>query len=236
MKRLWILAAAAAAALSVVTAADAADECRGLPVCVSVPGPWVAIPAVLGRAPVHYQLQCPRGYYAAGVDTRLAERSIDVAFFGRVGSPVIGGITTGREVLFIGAYTGRAPRSTSFRPFLGCAPLRGGGGRGTTGRTAPAQGVPARPSTKRRVRSFRVHSGTTTLRHACARNERLVSASHAVAFWTQTPPAQEVIEAVQTAQTIRASRILVRVTARSLPPRLRAEVQVHAVCARVAQR
>jgi hypothetical protein len=236
LKRLWVLAAVAASALSVVAGADAADECRGLAVCVSVPGPWVALPAAGGRAPVHYQLQCPRGYYAAGVDTRLAERSIDVVFFGRTGSPVAGGITTGREIVFVGAYTGAAPRSTSFRPFLGCAPLRGGGGRGTTGRTAPAQGLPPRASTKRRVRSFRVHSGTTTLHHSCARKERLVSASHAVAFWTNTPPPQEVLESVQTVQTIRASRIEVRVTARSLPLRLRAEVQVHAVCARVAQR
>jgi hypothetical protein len=86
------------------------------------------------------------------------------------------------------------------------------------------------------VRSFRVRAGATTLSHRCARNERLVTASHAVAFWTQTPPAEDVIDAVQTEQTIRASRIEVRVTARGLPSGLRAEVQVHAVCARVAQR
>jgi hypothetical protein len=236
MKLLCVLVLLAAAVGVAVPAATAADECRGLAVCVSVPGPWVALPAAGGRAPVHYQLQCPRGYYAAGVDTRLAERSIDIAFFGHVGSPVVGGITTGREVVFVGTYTGAAPRSTSFRPFLGCAPLRGGGGRGTTGRAAPAQGEPPRPSTKRRVRDFRVRSGTVTLRHGCTRRERLVSASHAVAFWTTTPPARDVLESVQTAQTIRESRVDVRVTARSLPTGLRTEVQVHAVCAPVAQR
>jgi hypothetical protein len=237
VKRALVILVAFLAALGTASTAAAADECRGLDVCVSVPGPWVAISAAAGRAPVHYQLTCPRGYVAAGVDTRLGERSIDIAFFGRVGSPVAGGITTGREVVFVGTYTGASPRSTSFRPFLGCVPLRGGGGRSTTGRAAPAQGAPPRPSTKRRVRDFRVRGGRpVTLRHGCARNERLVSASHAVAFWTETPPPQDVLDSVRTVQSVRAARVEVHATARRLPSNVRTEVQVHAVCAPVAQR
>ena len=48
VRALGLLAAAAAAlAVLVAPSAQAADECRGLPVCIPVAGPWVVIPATL---------------------------------------------------------------------------------------------------------------------------------------------------------------------------------------------
>ncbi len=232
MRALALALVLAAAALAAVPAASAANECRGLEVCVSIRGPWVAIPAERGRAPAAYVLACPKGYFAGGVDARLAEPAIDVAFLGRPGSPVAGGTTTAREVVFLGWYTGVATRATSYRPFLGCAPSTGGGGRSSTGRAQQEPGYPAAPSTKRRVRNVRLKLGAAvTLAHGCARSERLVSAEHAVAFWTKTPPGQALLRSVRTTGTLRDARLEVGADARSLPPGVRVEVQLQAVCA-----
>ena len=56
--------------------AHATDECRGLQICVRVHGPWVVVPSRLGsaRAPVQFQLTCPRGFVVAGLDAQLSDR------------------------------------------------------------------------------------------------------------------------------------------------------------------
>ncbi len=128
-------AVALAAFLGATGAAWGADECRGLQVCLPVPGPWVAIPAPSGGGvpSVTWQMRCPlRGYIVAGIDARVSDRSIDVSIRGENGAPVSPGVTTGREVLFTAVYTGGGRRATSFRPFIGCVPTSGGGGRGQT--------------------------------------------------------------------------------------------------------
>ena len=121
-----VLAALVASAPS----AQAADECRGLMVCIPVAGPWVVIPAPsqAARYPeASWRLRCPRGSIVGGVDARLSRRTIDVTFTGLPGSPVNPGITTTNEVVFRGIYTGKARRPTTFRPFIGCIPTTGGG-------------------------------------------------------------------------------------------------------------
>jgi hypothetical protein len=231
MRRALILAGLLAASLGWTDDASAqapTRECDGLDVCIRVPGPWVAVPAApVGNArTVLYQLSCPRNSIAGGLDAVLGDRSLDVVFLGRLGSPVNPGITTRRDVVFVATHAGNRP--TTFRPLLGCIPTSGGGGRRTTG-AAPRAEPPVR-----RVRSFRLRAGAAqTFTHRCRADERVVASSHAIAFRTQTAPAAEQLAGVVATLRTDRSRIVVRAQRSSaVPARTRVDVQVHALCAK----
>ena len=68
-KRILLCAATLLCAVAATAApAGAADECRGLQVCISVPGPWVVVPEQSGfdRTPALYLLACPGGRGVVG--------------------------------------------------------------------------------------------------------------------------------------------------------------------------
>jgi hypothetical protein len=218
-------------ALSLAWAADAraTDECNGLDVCISVPGPWVAVPAApANRAQiVYYELSCPRRTVVGGLDAILGDRSLDVGFLGRLGSPVNPGITTTRRALFLA--TSALPRATYFRPYLGCIPVTGGGGRGTTSVAAPAPQPPVR-----RVRALRVRPGVTArLALGCRFGERLVGSSHAVTLRMASAPSNAILSGVSVVRSERRGRVEVRASrTEAVPASVRVDVQVHALCAR----
>ena len=230
MKRLLVLAAALAAVAATAAPAGATSECRGLQVCVKVRGPWVVVPSELGtsRAGVQFQLSCPRGFIAGGLDAELSDRAIDLAFFGLLGSPVGPGTTTTRSVVFRGVYTGSPPRTPTFRPHLGCIPVAGGG-------TGPVpyrklQALPPGQPTIRRVRTVRLHAGSTRATAACAAGERLLSGWHAIGFYTAAPPSAAVVQSVRAMRSSSGNRVKVRVNAGAAVNGVRAIVQVGAVC------
>lgn len=236
--RVALVAAAATVALVATThvafAARAADECAGLPVCLPVAGPWVVVRA---GAPdgSDWELRCPRpGYVVAGTDVRLAEPEIDVFLRGETGSPVAPGVTTSRAVLFTGVYVGERRAPTSFRPFVGCVPTSGGGGRALTGVAALR---PTRPVT-RRVSERRVPAGgPARVVVACRGGEKLVAASHAVAFRTPAPPSRREIAAVRATRTVDGGRGTVSVSVTSaVPAGAGAVAQVVAYCRKEARR
>jgi hypothetical protein len=220
---------ALAVALAVSTSAAGANECDGLQVCVPVAGPWVAVPVSSAdiRPRVEYQVTCPRGHVAGGLDARLSERAIDVSFLGALGSPVNPGITTSRSVVFVASYVGRSGLAPTFRPFVGCMPAAGSGSRVPTSVGAVRPGRP----TVRRVQNVRVHPGTTTVVQRCASRERLVGAAHAVGFFTRTPPGPDLVRSVRAAQAVRGGRVVVRVSGDAELAGVRAVLQVQAVCA-----
>lgn len=228
MKKLLLLAALCALTAGSAPA-QAADECDGLMVCVPVAGPWVVVPVGTGvpRPRVEYQMTCPRGYIVGGVDARLSDRGIDVQFLGTLGSPVNPGITTSRAVVFVASYVGATARAPSFRPFIGCMPSSGGG------RIPTAVGVvkPGDP-TIRRVRTVRVRPGMRTVTSACLAREVLVDASHAFAFRTAQPPTASAIGTVSGSRSVRGNRVLASVRGDAELGRIRAVVQLHAVCSR----
>lgn len=230
---LTIVATIAAAGPGVGTG-HAADECKGLQVCLPVPGPWVAIPAPAAGATsvAVWQLRCPlRGYVVAGIDARVSDRSIDVSFRGENGAPVSPGVTTGREVLFTAVYTGAARRPTSFQPFVGCIPTRGGGGRELTSRAAF---VPGRPI-DRRVAERRLVSGDTVrVVQRCPAGARLLGTQHAYAFRVDAEPGRTLLGAVRVRTTTSGRTAVARASlAPSVPSALRVELQLHALCTRV---
>ena len=232
MKRLLVtaLGMAAVAALA-APSGRSADECRGIEVCIPIAGPWVAVPAASGRArsATEYQLRCPGNAIVGGVDARVSDRAVELAFLGALGSPVRPGVTTGRAVVFVARYVGRARRATTFRPFIGCIPTSGGG-RGTTAVRALRPGTPA----ARRVRTARLRPGRDErVVHGCARGERLVGSSHAVAFRTPRQPAAAWLAGVRSSRTVAGGRVVVRARRlAAVPARTRVELQVHAICAR----
>lgn len=231
VRALWI-AAIALTALVAAVPAGAANECDGLQICVSIPGPWVVVPASTSssRTPVEYQLTCPRGHVVGGLDARLSVRAIDVQFLAKLGSPVNPGISTDRSAVFRATYVGTADRAPTFKPFIGCLPASGGGTRVPTSVTAFRPGQPV----TRRVKTVRVRPGTTTVAQRCARGERLVGGSHAFAFDTRNPPSASLVSSVSGSEAIGSSGVVVRVRGDAELSGVRALVQVQALCTRAS--
>lgn len=232
MRRAVVSVVVACTALAAfASAATATNECEGLQVCVPVAGPWVVVPAgaTAPRPRVEFQLSCPEGHVVGGLDVELSHRGIDVSFGGLVGSPVAPGVTTERSAIFTATYTGSVSDATSFRPHVGCVPTAGGGGRIPVAHTA----FPPGPPSTRRVTAVRVPTGVGAVRarRACAANERLVSAWHALAFRTQEPPPTRLVEAVRVTRIVRAEAVTVTVRGSTALRGARAIVQVGAVCA-----
>ena len=226
MRRGLIVAALAAVACAVLPGAAAAtNECRGLQVCVPVAGPWVVVPTAqtLPRPHVEFQLACPKGYIVAGLDAELSDRRIDLAFLGTMGAPVNPGVSTSANVVFVGTYVGQGARAASFRPHIGCMPASGGGSRTPTALVFP----PGKPLV-RRVRNAVLRPGTRTITRACSSGERLVGATHAIAFSTQ--PDARLVSLVRAKLSYAGDRAVVRATRRYGNPAT-AFVQVAALCA-----
>lgn len=226
MKRLIVLGAVAAGFAVAPSPALATDECRGLQQCVPVHGPWVVVPTAntFPRARVEWQLTCPRGYVAAGLDAELSHRAIDVGFLGRVGAPVTPGVATRRSIVFYASYVGATARAPSFRPHVGCMP-GGGGGR------IPTAFKPGEPTT-RRVAQNEVAPGRGTAAKSCLPNETLVDAKHAFGFFMRNAPSASLVASVAGRQRVTGRRVAVAVTADVEVASVQAVVQVHAVCSR----
>ncbi len=222
------VALVAAIAAFAAPAAEAADECKGLRVCLPLAGPWVVVPS----GGVEYELACPLpGYIVAGTDARVAARDIDVSFRGESGSPVGPGVTTGRSVVFDATRTRSGSRPSSFRPFIGCIPTQGGGGRALTSVSAATPGVkPSQPVRSVAV-SRRVRSSSFSVRVVCPAGSRLVGSSHAVAFRQELSPSGAMLTSVRVTRVVVAGTLVARVTATSAAGP-KAEVQVRASCAR----
>jgi hypothetical protein len=223
-----LIAAAAVAAMLALPASarQAADECRGLMVCIPVAGPWVAIPSPpAAGVPVSasWQLKCPEGV-VAGLDARLTDPAIDMSFSGMLGSPVNPGITTTTSVVFTGTYTGTAVKPTSFRPFIGCIPAAGGG-------RTPTAFKPGTPTVVRSKTAHMAPGRVTSVVLACAGGERLLSASSAVAFRQTAEPTAAQLGVVRTKHVVRDGRILATATRAGLPAQVRTDVQALALCA-----
>jgi hypothetical protein len=229
--KILALAGLAFAVVAVASPAGrAADECRGLQVCIPVAGPWVVIPAANRVSTAVWQLTCPEGV-VAGLDARVSDRAVAVKFPGLLGSPVNPGITTTNSVVFTASYAGSGAKATTFRPFIGCIPAAGGR-RTPTSAWAARELKPGEPITTR-VKTLPVKAGNlarATL--GCLRGERLLRAVHAVGLYTDVMPAPPDLFTVQVVQTVVDQQILVSATRRGLPPDVRVEVQVHAECAR----
>ncbi len=216
--------------------ARAADECRGLQVCIPVAGPWVVIPATAspgtGSPARSWYMKCPKGSVVGGVDARLTSRAIDMSFAGRLGSPVNPGVTTTNEVVFTGTYAGHKSRPAAFRPFVGCVPTAGGG-RVPTVAATPAAFKPSSP-TQLRVRTVSFTGRVERVTNRCPAGERLVSFTHAVAFNSPKEPTARQLAGVRSSLVRRGNLLLASAKLGGAAASLRAKLQILAVCTRGA--
>jgi hypothetical protein len=226
VRRAAVLAVLVGAVLAAgPTRAGATNECRGLQVCVRVTGPWVVVPA--SHARVEFQLACPRRYLVGGLDAELSDPAVDISFLGKLGAPVAPGVTTSRTAVFVARFVGSTRRAVTFRPHLGCVPANGGGG-GIPTAVVVRPGQPA----VRRVRTLRVVPGRSrSIAAGCASAERLVAGSHAVGFYTARPPAARLVAAVIATYRLGRGHVAVAATGSLALGRVRAIVQVSAICA-----
>jgi hypothetical protein len=217
--------------LALPVSAGATNECKGLDVCITVPGPWVAVPtATAGSAStVQYEVTCPKRSVAGGLDAILGDPTLEVRWLGLLGSPINPGISTKRSVVFQ-ALSARA-RPTAFRPVVGCIPTSGGGGRSTTAYTA------AKPKPlQRRFHTVSVRGdhpvGVIT---ACAGGERLAGATYAVGFRTHLQPSQSVLSGVTVDLRRQGGRSVATVQRTfAVPQAMHVVLQVQLLCARGA--
>jgi hypothetical protein len=227
-KTLLVLCLAALSLGAVAAPARAADECRGLRVCLPITGPWV----VVSTKGADWELSCPlRRYVIGGTDARVAARDVDVSLRGETGSPVGPGVTTLSSLVFHGVRVGVGAGTSSFRPFLGCIPSSGGGGRALTGVTGPGFGLkPSRPVFSVVVIAPVVRR-SQTVRAACPAPARLVGATRAVGFDQAPPPTSAQRGAVSITGSVVAGAAIARVTS-TAEAGPRALVQVRALCTR----
>jgi hypothetical protein len=230
VRRALLLLALGLLPLAFAGEAQATNECRGLDVCISVPGPWVVVPGApaTGLTTVEFQVTCPKGSIAGGLDAILGDPTLDVHFLGTLGSPVNPGITTSRSVVFVATYARGRP--TTFRPVLGCIPTSGGGGRLTTAYTPVV--VKPRP-VLRRVRSLPLTGAGRQVTARCGSGERLVGWSSAVGLRTRARPGATLLSGVQVSTRRDGNALAVRATRSAAMPRgVKVVVQVHLLCAR----
>lgn len=223
-----VVLSAAAVLAAAAAPAGATNECRGLQVCARVAGPWVVVPAgtTVPRPHVEYQLSCPRGWIVGGLDAELTDPAVDVNFQALIGAPVNPGVSTDRAAVFVATSTRTPPRTSTFRPHIGCIPTSGGGQRIPTVAHVSPPGHP----TLRRVWTVRLHPGAQRVVRSCPAGETLVSATHAIGFSTRKPPAAALVASVHDSQSVRAGRVTVSVTAGAGVGKIKAVVQVDAVC------
>jgi hypothetical protein len=81
-----------------------------------------------------------------------------------------------------------------------------------------------------RVRTIRLRAGLVRASVECARSEHLISAWHAVAFYTQAAPSQALVQGVSATRSIQGRRVRATVRSTSAVQGVRAVVQVGAVC------
>jgi hypothetical protein len=144
-----------------------------------------------------------------------------------------------RAVLFVGIYSGERRAPTTFRPFIGCIPTSGGGGRALTSANGASSGKalrPTRPVTYRTALRRVPSGGRAVVVARCRARETAVDASHAVAFRTPTPPTRALIDSVTASHRVEAGRAVATATATTrLPGGVRAIVQVIAHCRKDAR-
>ncbi|HUK43884.1 MAG TPA: hypothetical protein VLV28_01185 [Gaiellaceae bacterium] len=204
--------------------AGAANECNGVPRCIPVEGPWVAVPAS-GEA--DYVLSCPQGKgIVAGTDGRASSTDIRATFDGILGSPVASGRTTNSAVLFRAVSAHH--RAGLFKPFIGCIPTETAV-RNTIATELSPLGAPL----DFRTMTVKISPGlqrTVTL--SCPAGESLVDSWNATAFGT-AKPAPQLASAIQVQTKIVNGRARLAITAsEALPAGIQAQVQIGVRCAR----
>jgi hypothetical protein len=219
---LVVLALAAAAALA--GPAGAANECAGIPRCIPVTGPWVAVPA---HGEVTFALECPQGRgIVGGTDAQASSLDVRATFDGILGSPVAFGRTTLSSAYFRAVSATHKPGA--FKPFIGCIPAQN-----QITNTLSSKITPVGPPLDLKMKLVRVNPGfQQSVSVSCPADESLVDSWNATAFTGAAPPTPGLASAIRVQTAIAGHRATLSITvSEALPPASGAEVQVGVRCA-----
>jgi len=220
---LVVLALAAAAALA--GPAGAANECAGIPRCIPVTGPWVAVPA---HGEVTFALECPQGRgIVGGTDAQASSLDVRATFDGIISSPVSFGRTTLSSAFFRAVSATHKPGA--FKPYIGCIPAQN-----QITNTISSKITPVGPPLDLKAKLVPVNAGfQRRVSVACPAGEALVDSWSATAFTGAAPPAAGLAAAIRVQTTIAGHHATLAISvSEALPPTAGAEVQVGVRCAR----
>jgi hypothetical protein len=225
LRTLALAALLAALALAAVPGgAGAADECNGIPRCIPVEGPWVAVPA---NGEAKFLLQCPQGRgIIAGTDALASSQDVRATFDAILGSPVSFGRSTSSTVLFRAVSAHH--RAGLFKPFAGCIPAATSV-RSTIATRAMPPGAPL----DLRAATMKLTPGLQRkVTVGCPNGETLVDSWNSTAFVGVNAPSPAVASAVQVHSKIVKGRVELQVfTSEALPRGAQAELQIGVRCA-----
>jgi hypothetical protein len=224
-RRLALLVVVAALTGAAVPAGgNAANECSGIPRCISVAGPWVAVPAT---GEVMFLLDCPQQQgVVGGTDAVATSSDIRASFDGILGSPVAFGRTTTRYAMF--RAVSASHKGGAFRPYLGCIPTAS-----PPPSTTAAKIKPVGPPLDLKSTSIPVIAGTVKrASFGCGTNERLVDSWNVTTFATTDPPPAAYNAMIRVKRVVHGDQASITVmTASTLPGGAQAQVQLGVRCA-----
>ena len=204
-----------------------ANPCKGVKNCVTVGGPWVAVPPS-GEA--NYLMECPkRSGVIGGIDALATSADVRVVWEGNVGSPVRPG-TTPTFLAFFHAYSARG-HDGLFQPYIGCIPSPKVNPRSTVSARITR---PAPAGLDHWETLVDVKAGTTQkVVRGCGKGERLLDAWHAVAFGATDAPSPTLASKVHVTLTTSRGAVVASIqTDAGMPAIAQPEVQIGAVCAK----
>jgi hypothetical protein len=215
---------AALAVLAVPGVGGAAGECNGIPRCIPVEGPWVAVPP---NGEAKFMLQCPQGRgIVAGTDALADTQDVRATFDAILGSPVSFGRSTSTAVLFRAVSAHH--RAGLFKPFVGCIPAPT-----SVRNTIATKAMPLGAPLDLRAVTLKLTPGLQrTLTVACPNGESLVDSWNATAFTGANQPSPALASAVRVNSRIVKGRAQLQIFAsEALPRSAQAELQIGVRCA-----
>jgi hypothetical protein len=226
-------AAGAGAAFAARTASvPRPNPCKGVRNCITVNGPWVAVPA---SGAATFLLECPkRNGYVAGIDTLASSSDVRASWNARLPAPPspiskAATVITGPFILFT-AYSAGGKQGL-LQPWIGCVPVPPQNPRSTTSARVAAVAKPGAPVNLWQT-TIPVHTGHQTASRGCGKGERLLGGWQATAFKGDNP-APALASKVHVTLAIGDGRVAVSVrTDAGIPLAAFPEVQVGATCAK----
>jgi hypothetical protein len=210
--------------MAVPGGAGAANECNGIPRCIPVEGPWVAVPPS-GEA--KFMMQCPQGRgIVAGTDALGNTQDVRATFDAILGSPVSFGRSTSATVLFRAVSAHH--HAGLFKPFIGCIPAPS-----SVRNTIASQAMPLGAPLDLRAVTLKLTPGLQrTVTVACPNGEALVDSWNATAFTGANPPSPALASAVRvTSRIVKGHAELQIFASEALPRGAQAELQIGVRCA-----
>jgi hypothetical protein len=241
--RTLVLAGAGAAATAILAAAALAatpppakkpNPCKGIKNCITVNGPWVAVP---GSGAATFLLECPkRNGYVGGIDALTSSDDVRMSWEARMPQPINTPLAkttnslSGPYAFFTGISA--AGKRGFMQPWIGCVPTPPTNPRVTVSARAASAALPGKP-VDRWQKTVMVHAGHQTATRACGKGERLLGGWQAIAFKADAFPNAALQGKVHPTLATGDGQMVVSVkTDPGIPDSAFPEVQVGALCAK----